>query len=156
MFLYHPYLLSNNLFHKSGILAKLQLQVLTFRKYVALRSRREINEVNLLAVLARVIACPYYSIQAINRQKPVTHLIKFKSSSCQTLCLALPSLGPNGCLWSIMPRMPDPLCQLWGLMLNNGASSDLVMNLHRQTKTSNCLRKRKHLQIINQPRGSRK
>lgn len=55
-------------------------------------------------LLSGVTACPYYSTQAINRQKPVTHLIKLKSSSCQTLCLALPSFGSNGCLWSIMPQ----------------------------------------------------
>lgn len=47
------------------------------------------------------------SFQAINRQKPMTLLIKFKTSSCQMLCLALPFIGPNGYLCS-----KTPLCQI--------------------------------------------
>lgn len=101
---YRPHLLSNNSFHMTGILVNLQLSGLTFWKHAALCSQWEINEVDFLAVLAGVTACPYCSYQAVNRQKPVTRLIKLKSSSCQTMCLALPSFGPNGCLRSMMSR----------------------------------------------------
>ena len=98
--------LSNNLFHTSlAPWYSLLLQVLTLLKKICspLFTVGDKWGKFLLAVHAGVTACPYHSTQTINRQKPVTHLIKLKSSSCQTLFFGPPLFGPNGCLRSIMP-----------------------------------------------------
>lgn len=58
-----------------------------------------------------------------------------KASSCQILCLAPPPFSANGGLRSVMGWR-----QLSGVMLNNGALSDLLMYRLLQARTSNCLR----------------